>query len=234
MRQLDHYITKELMDSLKSYARKLINTREKTEDREDLVQETLVKIVRFFDRYDQETDAFDKWAITIMHNHYLDEYRKRELRYKRMQVKAYDTDDSEAYTPLLIVAGDKGHFTDHLFMEYIEQAIDNLPTVESEVLRLYMLGYSNTEITEKVALSYEGVKSALFRCRYKLRVLTGEAPPKRAYTITEKVRTKHSRSKQEKDTFRAFLDKLDQMEESAKQRIILNEKPIVNTFHYTY
>ena len=60
------------MSALKSFALKMTNDLEESED---LVQDTLLKAFRFFDKFEKGTNA-KAWLFQIMKNSFINNYRK--------------------------------------------------------------------------------------------------------------------------------------------------------------
>ena len=84
------------IDALKTFAYHLSYNEE---DANDLVQETYMKAHRFIDKYVQGTNA-KAWLFKIMKNAYINEYRKKSKRPKKVDfediVSYQDQDDSSS------------------------------------------------------------------------------------------------------------------------------------------
>ena len=95
--QNDEVFESELLphiDALKTFAFHLSYDED---DANDLVQETYMKAHRFIDKYEKGTNA-KAWLFKILKNAYINEYRKRSKRPKRVDfediVSYHDSDDS--------------------------------------------------------------------------------------------------------------------------------------------
>jgi RNA polymerase sigma-70 factor (ECF subfamily) len=72
-----------LLDSLYSTARRMTRDHD---DAEDLVQDTVVKAYRFFDRFQPGTN-FRAWLLRIMTNLYINQYRKAERQGEQVELE---------------------------------------------------------------------------------------------------------------------------------------------------
>ncbi len=158
-----------LLDSL--YASALRMTRNPT-DAEDLVQETMLRAYRAFDRFEEGTNL-KAWLFRIMTNAYINTYRKRQREPKKVsteEVEDFDLyqelknhDDQFSQTPERIVL-------DSLVDSDIIEAIDDLP----EQFRLAVVlsdveGFSYAEMAEIMDVPMGTVMSRLHRGRKALQ-----------------------------------------------------------------
>jgi RNA polymerase sigma-70 factor (ECF subfamily) len=158
-----------LIDSL--YAGALRMTRNPP-DAEDLVQETMLRAYRSFDRFEPGTNL-KAWLFRIMTNAYINVYRKRQREPQQLsseevedfdlyqELKAHDPQFSE--TPESIVL-------DALVDSDITDAIDALP----EQFRLAVIlsdveGFSYAEMAEIMDVPIGTVMSRLHRGRKALQ-----------------------------------------------------------------
>ncbi len=158
-----------LLDSL--YASALRMTRNPA-DAEDLVQETMLRAYRSFDRFEPGTNL-KAWLFRIMTNAYINTYRKKQREPKK--VSADEVEDFDLYREL------KDHGTefsetpesivlDSLVDSDILDAIDDLP----EQFRLAVLlsdveGFSYAEMAEIMDVPLGTVMSRLHRGRKALQ-----------------------------------------------------------------
>jgi RNA polymerase sigma-70 factor (ECF subfamily) len=158
-----------LLDSL--YASALRMTRNPA-DAEDLVQETMLRAYRSFDRFEPGTNL-KAWMFRIMTNAYINTYRKKQREPKKVSAEEVedfdlyqqlkDHDDQFSRTPERIVL-------DSLVDSDIIDAIDDLP----EQFRLAVVlsdveGFSYAEMAEIMDVPLGTVMSRLHRGRKALQ-----------------------------------------------------------------
>ena len=158
-----------ILDSL--YAGALRMTR-KPADAEDLVQETMMRAYRAFDRFEPGTNL-KAWLFRIMTNAYINTYRKKQREPQKVsqdEVEEFDLyrelrdhDPNIAITPETIVL-------DGLVDSDIIEAIDDLP----EQFRLAVVlsdveGFSYAEMAEIMDVPLGTVMSRLHRGRKALQ-----------------------------------------------------------------
>ena len=158
-----------LLDSL--YAGALRMTRNPA-DAEDLVQETMLRAYRAFDRFEEGTNL-KAWLFRIMTNAYINTYRKRQR--EPQKVSSDEIEDFDIYrelshhdsqfedTPENIVL-------DNLVDSDIIEAIDQLP----EQFRLAVIlsdvqGFSYAEMADIMDVPMGTVMSRLHRGRKQLQ-----------------------------------------------------------------
>ena len=124
---------------------------------EDLVQETLLRAWRFFDRFDQGTNC-KAWLFRIMLNLSI---RVREKR----------TAESISSQPLDEIDADQASTGgDYLQQLLIRRAFEALPQDQRSVLHLAIVdGFTCKEISEMLSLPIGTVMSRLSRGRVSLR-----------------------------------------------------------------
>jgi RNA polymerase sigma factor (sigma-70 family) len=145
------------MKLIYSFSSKFCRT---AEDRDDLVQETLLRAHTFFNKYEQGTN-FNGWVFTIMRNIYLTNYGRK----KRDRLR---------------VSGANGTFVRETFFEResepkfdMEMLSDEVTFALSEIRKDYVdvlialveddLEYK--EISEKLSIPVGTVMSRLFRAK---------------------------------------------------------------------
>ena len=158
-----------LLDSL--YASALRMTRNPA-DAEDLVQETMLRAYRSFDRFEPGTNL-KAWMFRIMTHAYINTYRKKQREPKKVsadEIEDFDLyqelknhDDQFSQTPERIVL-------DALVDTDIIDAIDDLP----EQFRLAVVlsdveGFSYAEMAEIMDVPLGTVMSRLHRGRKALQ-----------------------------------------------------------------
>ena len=151
---------------------------------QDLVQETLLKAYRFFDRFEPGTNV-KAWLFTILRNTYINTYRKtvrqqEQVDFERIEPFYADTandpewewTDQEALEAMLR----------HLVQDDVKRALDALP----EVYRIVVLLADLAELPYKDIATIIGcpegtVMSRLFRGRRLLRKSLQEFARKSGY-----------------------------------------------------
>jgi len=143
--------------ALKGFALKLTGN---APDADDLYQDTLVRIILNKDRFEAGSN-FKAWAITIMRNMFINEYRKKV---RRRAIVNYEP--SRFYKNTTAKIFNLGE--NNLVCEDITEMIDEL----SQSFRIPFLmvyeGYKYDEIAEMMDLPLGTVKSRVFFARKKL------------------------------------------------------------------
>lgn len=140
------------------------------DDAADLVQEAMVKAYRFWDRYQQGSNA-RAWLYKIMTNIFINNYRSKS---RAPQLVAYeDIDDNFLYGQLAIIdktSNPEEQFYAKVFDEDVRNAMEGLPDDFRLVVTLSFLeGFSYQEIANIAGLNIGTVKSRLHRGRKLLQ-----------------------------------------------------------------
>jgi RNA polymerase sigma-70 factor (ECF subfamily) len=140
------------------------------DDAADLVQETMVKAYRFWDRYEQGSNA-RAWLYKIMTNIFINSYRSKS---RAPQTVAYeDIDDNFLFGQLADLAHEANpeeQFFAKVFDDDVKKAIEELPEDFRMVVILSFLdGFSYQEIADIAGLNIGTVKSRLHRGRKLLQ-----------------------------------------------------------------
>lgn len=137
-------------------------------DADDLVQETMLKAFRFFDKFEKGTNC-KAWLFQIMKNSYINEYRKVSK-----QPSKVDYDDIQNFYENIKSSDVKSpHFEGDAFNtvmdDQISGAIASLPDDFRTVVILSDIeGYSYEEIAEFADCPIGTVRSRLHRARKML------------------------------------------------------------------
>jgi len=160
----------EYLDSLYSTALRL--TR-KPQDAQDLVQETLLKAYRAYERFEAGTNL-KAWLFRILTNSYINVYR-----YKKRRPNEVDVDDSETMFLYHKLRGSNAEdvtrsveesFIESITDEDISQALEQLPDQYKEVILLADIeGLSYAEIADMLEIPDGTVMSRLHRGRKALQ-----------------------------------------------------------------
>lgn len=145
-------------------------------DAEDLVQETLLKAYRSFDRFEQGTNA-KAWLFKIMTNTFINNYRARQK--ESTSVSFDDIDDSVMHTQLPGLVAESSDPEKEFFNKIIDRdvvaAIEKLPEEFRMVVVLaFNEGFAYQEIADIMGIQVGTVKSRLHRGRKILQKLLWE------------------------------------------------------------
>jgi len=155
------------MDAL--YRTGLRMTKNQT-DAEDLVQETMVKAYRFWDKFEPGSNC-RAWLFKIMTNIFINEYRSKSRT--PVSVDLDDIDDNFLYGQLATITPDRNPEEElfaKVFDDDVKKAIEELPDDFRLVVVLSFLeGFSYQEIADIVNLQLGTVKSRLHRGRKLLQ-----------------------------------------------------------------
>lgn len=139
------------------------------DDARDLVQETFMKAYRYFEKYEQGTNAV-AWLCRIMKNQYINGYRKVSKEPERVH---YD-DVAEFYSNIKGSASESNDVQEEilngLFEDEVAEALENL----SEDFRTVMIlsdieDYTYEEIADFIQIPVGTVRSRLHRGRKMLK-----------------------------------------------------------------
>lgn len=137
---------------------------------QDVVQETLLKAYRFFERFEPGTNM-KAWLFTILRNTYINTYRKA--------VRGYEQVDFDRIEPFYAEPTNEVEFLDqamlesllpHIVQDDVKRALDALPEAYRLVVLLAdMADFSYKDIAAIVGCPEGTVMSRLFRGRRLLR-----------------------------------------------------------------
>jgi len=139
-------------------------------DAEDLVQETMVKAYRFWDKFEPGSNC-RAWLFKIMTNIFINEYRSKSRT--PVSVNMDDIDDNFLYGQLAALSPEKNpeeQLFAKIFDDDVKKAIEELPDDFRLVVVLSFLeDFSYQEIADIVDLQLGTVKSRLHRGRKLLQ-----------------------------------------------------------------
>jgi RNA polymerase sigma-70 factor (ECF subfamily) len=133
---------------------------------EDLVQDTVLKAFRSWERFQPGTNI-RSWLFTILRNTFINDYRRRQREPIPM-----DLESPESGLALRAASDEdpEGTFFSQIVDEKVLEAIDRLPEDFREVLVLSDVeSLSYAEIAEIMKVPVGTVKSRLFRARRQLQ-----------------------------------------------------------------
>jgi RNA polymerase sigma-70 factor (ECF subfamily) len=160
------------------------------EDAEDLVQDTLVRAYRFYDRYEPGTN-FRAWLFKILTNTYINVYRRKQARPQESSLE--DAGEFFLYRQL---GGQQAEgldqvqdtVLDRLGADAIQRAIDRLPPQFRTAVQLADVeGLTYAEIAEATGVARGTVMSRLFRGRRLLQRALWEQAQMAGYAGGSKV-----------------------------------------------
>ncbi len=147
-------------------------------DAEDLIQETMLKAYRYFDKYEKGTNC-KAWLFKIMTNTFINRYRKKQKR------KEYLIDDDHRPLQERAEAPEHTPFLDHyeseeqiyfrMFGDEVKRALEGMPVDFRMVVILADLqDFAYKEIAEIMDCPIGTVMSRLYRGRRMLQAQLGE------------------------------------------------------------
>ena len=151
----------EEITTLKNYARKFTKD---VEDINDLVQDTLLKAMQYFDKFNKGT-SIRAWLFVIMRNTYINSYRKRAL-IKNVIVLEHDVFCEQQYTETAENGGES-----RLINTDIMSALQKLPKDQYVSFKMYMDGYKYCEIAAQTGVAIGSVKTKMHNGRIKLKAM---------------------------------------------------------------
>jgi RNA polymerase sigma-70 factor (ECF subfamily) len=159
-------------------------------DAEDLVQDSLVRAFRFYDRFEPGTN-FRAWLFKILTNTYINSYRRKQGRPQESSLE--DTEDFFLYNQLSDDQGERvtdveGTVLDQLGADAIQRAIDQLPPQFRTTVQLSDVeGLSYNEVAEATGVAKGTVMSRLFRGRRLLQRALWDQAQAAGFTAGSKV-----------------------------------------------
>lgn len=151
------------IDELRTYL--LNNARQyypnSIDDQEDLVQDTLLKILKNTDKFDGQN--LKGWSLCILRNTFINNFRKsvtNKVELVEDFYSSYESFDQESYQP---------YQGQQLDIDRLYGEIDKLEKAEKACLSLRMKGYKYEEISYLLELNLGTVKSKIFYARNKLK-----------------------------------------------------------------
>lgn len=133
---------------------------------EDLVQDTVLKAWRSWDRFEIGSNC-RAWLLTILRNTFINEYRRDTSRPARVEFEEI-AEGPGAGT--LYEADPEGHVFDRLVHEHVLRAIEELPDeFRVPVVLADVEGFGYQEVAEILDIPVGTVKSRLFRGRRRLQ-----------------------------------------------------------------
>ena len=174
------------MSALKSFALKMTNDEE---DAEDLVQETLLKAFRFFDKFQKGTNS-KAWLFQIMKNSFINNYRKTTREPGKV-----DYDDVQNFYETIKADEVKSkHSENDAFSDVLDDEIATALSVLPDDFRTIVFlsdieGYTYEEIADFMDCPIGTVRSRLHRARKMLYALLYQYAQENGYAEKKTGRT---------------------------------------------
>ena len=140
-------------------------------DAEDLTQNTLVKALRFHDKFKEGT-YIKAWLLTILRNTFINEYRRKARRPTFVELTGAEPASDTAPDPDIPFEPREGHMDDllELLDDPVREAIESLPKdFRFAVVKADLEDKSYKEIAEAMQCPLGTVMSRLYRGRKLLR-----------------------------------------------------------------
>jgi len=145
--------------SLHSHAMRF--TRDQDEAK-DLVQDTLLKGIRFCKNFDKGTNI-KGWLYVIMRNTYINNYRKEQ---KKQELISTEEDLSSVH---LLKSAARNASEAKFLMGDIQKALDSIPKSYSIPFQRYFEGYKYEEISTELGIPLGTVKTHIHQARIMLK-----------------------------------------------------------------
>jgi RNA polymerase sigma-70 factor (ECF subfamily) len=140
-------------------------------DADDLTQNTLVKALRFHDKFKEGT-YIKAWLLTILRNTFINEYRRKARRPTFVELTGAEPAADSAPDPSIPFEPREGRTEDllELLDDVVREAIESLPEdFRFAVVKADLEDKSYKEIAEMMDCPIGTVMSRLFRGRKLLR-----------------------------------------------------------------
>jgi RNA polymerase sigma-70 factor (ECF subfamily) len=158
------------LDALFATALRLTKSEE---DANDLVQETMLKAFRYFDKYQEGTNC-KAWLFKIMTNTFINRYRKQQKRKEFLVDDDFrplqDRVESPAENPFVGDFVMEEHIYYRLFGDEVRRALEEIPVdFRMVVLLADLQDFAYKEIAEVMECPIGTVMSRLYRGRRMLQ-----------------------------------------------------------------
>jgi RNA polymerase sigma factor (sigma-70 family) len=144
--------------SLNAYALKFTKD---TDDAQDLIQDTMLKAIRYFHKFDPDTNL-KAWLFVIMKNTFINNFRKNR------KIQPFISQEELSSANLIRTAtrnGSEGNFV----MKDIKKAISKIPEAYAFSFVRYFEGYKYHEIAQELNIPIGTVKTRIHQARELLK-----------------------------------------------------------------
>ena len=143
------------------------------DDANDLVQETYLKAYRFFDYFEQGTNA-KAWLFRILKNSFINDFRKKSKQPAKVDYNEvesyYNTDDVEGEGEMAATSDMRSQAVQELIGDEVAGALNSLPVDFRTVIILCDLeGFTYEEMAKILDIPIGTVRSRLHRARNFLK-----------------------------------------------------------------
>lgn len=145
--------------ALKSYALKFTKD---LEDADDLVQDTMVKAIRHFEKFQTGTNL-KAWLFVILKNTFLNSYHRTAKKH------ALITQEDEISSANLMKSSASNAAVGSFVMGDIKKALDALPQAYAIPFTRYVEGYKYEEIAQELRIPIGTVKTRIHAARELLK-----------------------------------------------------------------
>ena len=139
-----------------------LNFTRDSEDANDLVQDTLIKALRFKEGF-QEGSNFKGWLFVIMRNTFINDYRKTARK------NSVITTEEEISSAHLTGSASKNAAEHKFAMQDIQNALNALPEAYRIPFVRYVEGYKYHEIADELEIPLGTVKTHIHQARQELK-----------------------------------------------------------------
>lgn len=179
------------MNALKGFALKMTND---IEESEDLVQDTLLKAFRFFDKFEKGTNA-KAWLFQIMKNSFINNYRKTTREPHKVDYE----DVQNFYENIKADDVKTQHYENDAFSDVLDDELANALSILPDDFRTIVFlsdieGYTYEEIADFMDCPIGTVRSRLHRARKMLYSLLFQYANENGFINSKKKLPKADRS----------------------------------------
>lgn len=132
------------------------------DDAKDLVQETMLKGIRFCESFDPSTNL-KAWLFVIMRNTFINGYRKAQVKNELIT-----TEEEITYSHLAKSAASNGALSSFALYD-IEKAMASLSDTYRLPFQRYFEGYKYEEIADELGIPMGTVKTRIHQAREQLK-----------------------------------------------------------------
>lgn len=157
-----------------------IGSKFSAEDREDLSQDCIIKVQKYWSKYDPDKSSVKTWVSTITRNAMKDAVIRHSKRNALFTHPAVD-EDKDGYCSSIFDRIPGGYEADHKVedvesMRIVDKAINSLNVNYQFILRLYIeTGMKPSKMAEILGCSADVVATTLCRARKALKMRLGLA-----------------------------------------------------------
>jgi RNA polymerase sigma factor (sigma-70 family) len=144
------------MSYLRSFALKLTKN---TIDSEDLVQETLIKVLDNRGKFNPDSGSFRSWITVIMRNIFINDYRKKKHR----QTQSFDPMQMVVVESYL--GNTENSAVSNLSQQVLHRFINELEDNYKNPFVLYLHGFSYEDISDLLETEINTLRTRIFHAR---------------------------------------------------------------------